>query len=892
MKKSCFLRIIPPTVPFALLLILPFLLPRLAGSEQPAPNSVRTDNILERMRPSFVANRGQLEGDVAFYVPGKDRTFYFTSKGVTVALVASDASAEQCKRWAAKLEFEAARLDVEPRGAALLQGRVNFFKGAPGNWKTGIPTFGELIYPNLWPGVDLVFTGDGDQVKYRFVLDPGAQPDTIRLRWSGACSVKVDDEGALVVETPLGNIVDDAPTAWQDIDGQRIAVRAAYVFAGDIAPGQPVAYGFKIDSYDTTRPLIIDPALLVYCGFVGGAGRDYPMDIAVDDTGCAYVTGWTDSAASTFPVAAGPDLSFNGGSCDAFVAKIAADGSSLVYCGYIGGDQVDMGNGIAVDSQGRACVTGSTNSEESTFPVVIGPDLTFNGSGGPWWQYGDAFVARLSADGTVLEYCGYIGGQGYELGNDIDVDPAGRVFVTGWTESPETSFPVKIGPDLTSNGASDAFVARVSSDGSGLDYCGYVGGTSGDEGIGIAVDAAGRACLAGAAMSDENSFPVAVGPDLTHNGAYDAFVAQVNPEGTALTFCGYIGGSLDDFAYGAGVDAAGNVYAAGAVDSDETSFPVTVGPDLTWNGLGDAFVARISADGTALQYCGYIGSGVWEAATDMAVDADGHAYVTGWTESDQSGFPVKVGPDLTFNGGNHDIFVARVGATGADLDYCGFIGGAGIDCGEGIAVDSEGAAYVVGMTDSDETSLPVTTGPDLTYNSGSWDAVAAKVPPYHVLLRSGGVRYVSGNQANVFFVNGTAGQDASRKVVVPPGMGITFSVGAPPQGPVPANFTLYMIVGEAGPDDLTVQPFSLGIACFPTPLSNGHPWRPPLTVINNIGFPFYMGNPVFPLILPAPVAVGPASLQPGTYTMQGFIHDFSNPAHGMSLSNAIVLEVQ
>jgi len=891
-KSSTRCCTIPLPVPFFSVLLLLCLLSPLVGSERSHLEPSRVGELLGGMPAHFLANRGQLDGDAYFYVPGTDRTLYFTQKGVTVALADSGNASQQRRRWAAKLEFEGARPDVEPRAAAPGPGRVSFFKGAPGDWKTGVPTFEELVYSDLWPGIDLVFNGSTGQVKYRFIVDPGSEPSRIRMSWSGADSVTTNEEGALVVETPLGDIVDGAPRVWQVIEGRRVDVTAAYVLEKPAASGEPPTYAIETGEFDDSLPLIIDPSLLVYCGFLGGAGNDYPYAIAVDAMGCAYVTGWTDSVSSSFPVTAGPDLSYNGGNSDAFVAKIAADGASLVYCGYIGGEEVDIGTGIAVDSLGRACITGSTNSDEATFPVTVGPDPTFNGSGGPWWQYGDAFVARISADGMALEYCGYIGGAANESGTDVTFDAAGRACVTGWTESPETSFPVKVGPDVTFNGGTDAFVARVCADGADLDYCGYIGGSSGDHGFGIAVDLAGKTCIAGATMSDEMSFPVAVGPDLTHNGIYDAFVAQVNPSGTALTYCGYVGGSMDDWAYGAAVDAAGNIYIAGAVDSDETSFPVITGPDLTWNGLGDAFVARISAGGTTLDYCGYIGGGAWEAATAVAVDSGGSAYVTGWTESGQSNFPVKIGPDLTFNGGIHDIFVARVGATGADLDYCGYVGGAGIDSSEGIAVDADGAAYIIGITDSDETSLPVTVGPDLTYNGGTEDAVAVKVPPYHVLLRTGGVRDAAGDQADVVFVNGSAGHDASRKVIIPPGASITVSVNAPPLGPVPAGFTLYVTTGEVGPGDATVQPYDLGVACCSTPLSNGVPWPPPITVVNNIGYPVLLGFPVFPQIPRAPVTIGPVFIQPGVYTIQGFILDASAAGYGASLTNAIVLEVK
>ncbi len=262
---------------------------------------------------------------------------------------------------------------------------------------------------------------------------------------------------------------------------------------------------------------------------------------------------------------------------------------TLVYCGYIGGNDEDQGNGIAVDSSGNAYVTGYTYSTQATFPVTVGPDLTFNSPG-----LSDAFVAKVNAAGTALVYCGYIGGSDDDFGNAIAVDSSGNAYVTGQTYSTEATFPETVGPDLTSNGLSDAFVAKVNAAGTALVYCGYIGGSNDDQGNGIAVDGSGNAYVTGFTASTQATFPVTVGPDLTSNGLDDAFVAKVNAGGTALAYCGYIGGSGVDQGNGIAVDGTGNAYVTGITASTQATFPVTVGPDLTYNGGGvDAFVVRI-----------------------------------------------------------------------------------------------------------------------------------------------------------------------------------------------------------------------------------------------------------------------------------------------------------
>ena len=201
-----------------------------------------------------------------------------------------------------------------------------------------------------------------------------------------------------------------------------------------------------------------------------------------------------------------------------------------------------------------------------------------------------------------------------------------------------------------------------------LAYAGYIGGSGVDVGLGIAVDSAGNAYVTGYAESLEATFPVKVGPDLTHNGGgADVFVAKVNPAGTALVYAGYIGGNGNDQGWAIAVDSAGNAYVTGFTTSAEATFPVTVGPYLTHNGYYDAFVAKVNAAGTALVYCGYIGGSGFDAGTGIAVDSAGNAYVTGYTDSTEASFPVTVGPDLTYNGGVYDAFVAKVNPAGTAL---------------------------------------------------------------------------------------------------------------------------------------------------------------------------------------------------------------------------------
>ncbi|MEW6744607.1 MAG: hypothetical protein AB1486_17770 [Planctomycetota bacterium] len=711
----------------------------------------------------FIENRGQTDERVAYYVKGRDKTLHFTSEGVTFSLcetsgpalarkhrvsplalfdetdaaaaipeasnstaansmAATTAGADDgaAERWVVKLAFVGARPDVEPRGEDRQDAVFGYFKGRQENWKTGIPTYAKLVYEDLWPGIDLAYSGTVDRLKYEFVVQPDADPDLIRLEYTGATQVTVTGEGTLQIETPLARFGDATPYAYQVKDGARSEVSVRYSSREPSAEGAS-AFGFELGEFDRAQPLVIDPEMLVYCGYVGGAADDWGLGIAVDATGAAYVAGYTYSDETQFPVSTGPDTAFNGYH-DAFVAKVNPQGTGLVYCGYIGGGARDWGWGIAVDATGAAYVTGYTESDQASFPVTVGPDIWFNG-------LDDAFVAKVNPQGTSLVYCGYIGGFDREYAKVVAVDAQGAAHVMGWTASDEHSFPVTVGPDVTYNGGdADAFVAKVHPQGWGLVYCGYVGGAEADYAYGVARDATGAAYMVGTTYSDEQTFPVIGGPDVTYNGRLDGFVAKVAPGGTGLVYCGYIGGLLDDLGYGIAVDAEEAAYVTGRTWSDQVTFPVKVGPDLSHNGgIWDAYVAKVNAAGTDFVYCGYVGGADWDDAMGIAVGPGGTAYLAGRTWSDETSFPVTLGPDLTFNG-DYDGFIAKVNALGTGLAFCGYIGGDSVDDAYGLAVDAAGSAYLAGYTGSNESTFPEAWGPDLTFNGGGFDSYVAKVP--------------------------------------------------------------------------------------------------------------------------------------------------------------------
>ena len=349
----------------------------------------------------------------------------------------------------------------------------------------------------------------------------------------------------------------------------------------------------------------------------------------------------------------GPDLTYAGGAEDTYIAKVNAAGTSLVYCGYIGGTGDDMSYYVAVDGSGNAYVPGQTDSTEASFPVLGGPDLTHNG------DY-DGYIAKINPSGSAFVYCGYIGGSAYDSLADVEVDGSGAVYLVGGSLSTEATFPVSVGPDLTHNGLYDAFVGKLNSSGTALVYCGYLGGSENDVAFGIFVDGSGCLYTCGYARSTQSTFPVSGGPDLTHNGDRDAFIAKVKADGTGLNFCGYLGGSGYDYGRDVAVDKAGNIYLCGYGTSTEVTFPVLMGPDLTQNGDQDVFVAKILPGGLGLEFCGYIGGSANEGCNGIALDQTGNIYIAGTTWSTETTFPIAGGPDLTANGGMDGFIVKLV----------------------------------------------------------------------------------------------------------------------------------------------------------------------------------------------------------------------------------------
>ena len=658
----------------------------------------------------FVANHGQFDRRVRFSLHGASASIDFVTGG---PVIASPPGTPWERRWSVRQVYIGGRLGAQPTGERRALGVVSYFHGGRADWIAGVPTFDRVVYRNVWPGIDVVYSTARGALEYAFRVAPGADTSDIQIGDEGA-TVALTSGRALSVQTATASFVDRAPVSFQTSNrGDRMPVGSVFV----TSPADPGRFGFRVGPYDHSKRLVIDPASIGYAGYIGGNGIDQGLAIATDLHGNAYVAGQTKSDQRTFPVKAGPDVTFNG-QTDAFVCKVNTSGQ-MVYCGYIGGAAPDRGRGVAVDSSGEAYIYGWTRSRNKDgFPVLVGPDLTYNGG------TSDTFISKVDAAGTALLYSGYIGGDKHDEGKAVAVDASGAAYVTGGTKSDD--MPVTPGSfGQTFAGDGDVFVAKVKPDGSGLEWLGLAGGKGSEHARGIGVGPDGSVSFAG--TTDSPNLPVKVGPDLTYNGGGDAFVGRITPNGSALIYLGYLGGAGFDDARDGTVGGAGNLFVCGHTASTQASFPVKVGPDLTYNGgKNDGFIAMVHPDGS-LGFSGYIGGRGADACYGMDVDHDGNVFLSGRTFSTSASFPVRGGPDMSYNGEGDD-FAAEVSAGGHGVVYCGYVGGGGKDVGWGLSVGPNDIAYLTGQTDSTQASFPVRGGPDLTYN-GQGDAFVVAVRP-------------------------------------------------------------------------------------------------------------------------------------------------------------------
>jgi sugar lactone lactonase YvrE len=508
---------------------------------------------------------------------------------------------------------------------AELPGKVNLILGNdPKRWRYGLATYQRVEYDGVYPGVDVIYHGNQQQLEFDLVAKPGVDLDRVRLKFGGVRKLAVGRDGGLTIESACGDLRIPLPVVYQEAGGERRIIQGRY----ELLAGNAVA--FRVEDYDKSQPLVIDPTI-VYSGLLAGdrSGAGYGEAVAVDSSNNAYVAGYT--SASDLATVNAAFAQYNGGN-EGFVEKINAAGTAVLYSTYIGGRNNEVLRGAALDSSGNLWVTGYSNSPD--FPVTGGAfQSTYNPSGN------NAVVFKLSASGSLL-YSTYLGPSGTS-GYAVAVDGSGNAYATGTTVSGLATSPGAF--QAADQGGSDAYVVEFSSSGAVL-YATYLGGASTDNAYGIAVDSAGDAYVTGTTFSNLFVGAPSGGAQSLYTGTADAFVAKLNPTGTALLYFTFLGGSTGQTTgYAIAVDSSGNAYVAGQTNA--VNLPTSGGAYQTSaafpsaNDLNNGFVAKLNAAGTTFTYLTYLGGNRNAGINGIAVDSSGDALVTGGTNSNQ--FPTS-----------------------------------------------------------------------------------------------------------------------------------------------------------------------------------------------------------------------------------------------------------
>ena len=644
------------------------------------------------------------------------------------------------------LKMVGANASAQLVGTDPLPGKINYYIGNdPSKWRTGVRQYSRVNYPGIYPGVDLTYYGNQQQLESDFLVAPGANPRSIEFEIKGSRETRIDAQGNLVLVTSVGNVQLLRPGIYQVIHGERRDVSGRYVLRGKDH------VGFAVGAYNHHEKLIIDPTL-VYSTYLGGSnlsGGDEALSIAIDSLGHAYVTGMGES--SDFPGTDSNGPPTEGFNEFAFVTEFDPTGSSgspgvLVYStilsGSDGGDS--GGNGISVDGSGNAYVAGWVTSQN--FPMVNPYQSTF---GDPTET---GFLASVKSDGT-LNYSTYFGGRNADdnsVLNGIFADAAGDAYVTGQTSS--QNFPTMNSLPLswvgTFSSATNVIVAKFNPQGQPL-YSTYLNGagSGSDLGEAIVADASGNAYVTGQTSATAFQLQTSPAPFQATNKTFEtAFVTKLAFSGSILTVANstYLGGTGTDAGMGIAIDTATppNVYLTGQTTS--TDFP-TQGPisgtftsgaysgATNGGGASDAFVTKLNGTFTALTYSTYVGGSGADVGYGIGLDGSGNAYVTGSTAS--SNFPTNKPLQAALGGVSAtNIFLAELNSTGNSLTYSTFLGGTGEDKAFGIAVDSTGDAYIAGKTTS--ANFPLMSGGTAGTNpfqgqlgGSAGNAFVAKVSP-------------------------------------------------------------------------------------------------------------------------------------------------------------------
>jgi hypothetical protein len=673
----------------------------------------------------FEANQGQAAGDVDFISRGSGYTVFLTPNAADFELLPVTRKPGDAQSAALRLRLLGANAHAVPSGRNLQSARTNYLVGnTPALWHTDIPQFGRVEYRDVYPGIDLLYYENQQQLEYDFILGPQADPRRIQLAFEGARGIRVDDAtGDIVVNAGNAEVRQKKPAVYQDTPQGRKRIGGGYVALG----GNRV--GFEIAGYDRGKPLVIDP-VLAFSSYFGGTGEDSGDSVAVDAKGNMYLSGYTTAPDGQTGVA-GRRLA--AGSEAAYIAKIDP-GGALIFSTYIAGSNDHAaGYGITVDKNGNTYLAGQTKAAD--FPTVNAIQPKYHGGT-------DAFLLELNSSGNGLLFSTFLGGSEFDYLAFVTIDESGNVYAAGATSS--LDFPVLHAAQPKTPSRHFSAMALKIFPNRKLAYATYVGGENFTNAI--ATDASGDLYVAGDISADY--LPCVNALQKTYGGLGDGFVQKLSPAGAVL-YSTYIGGSATDAVRGLQVDPKGNLIIAGETDS--YNFPVvnpiqrTLGDGMmdrliertlsivgdgyaarhiqhTLGVAGDGFVAKLNSSGSALLFSTFLGGSDEDQIADVALDAAGDVYVTGRTRS--KNFPT-VRPVQAANAGGLDAFLTKINNQGSAILFSTYLGGSRDDRALHVAAGTGGRVYIAGKTGS--ADFPTVKAFQPKFGGGSHDAFIAEI---------------------------------------------------------------------------------------------------------------------------------------------------------------------
>lgn len=636
--------------------------------------------VLGRAPMAFEPNLGQSDPQVRYLARGAGYALFLTRDEAVLALSsgASPATAEpggtqarpnQLRQSVLRLRTVGGQAPEALEAEEALPGRSHYARASePGKALRDVPRYGRVRARGVYPGIDLVYYGNGEHLEYDFVVAPGADPGRIRLGFEGARSLALDDGGNLRLRLATGELVQPAPVLYQEDGGVRRPVAGRFVLAGGTV-------GFEVGAYDPTRALVIDPTL-AWASLLGGSSTEWALDVAVTPNGQAYACGYTASTNfPTRPTATDPSPA----DVDAYVTKFNLDGSGIDWSTYVGGPGYQTANAISLDANRNSYVTGRTDELDAD---------------------GDAWIFQVDAAGNV-QWSQIFGGSSSDGGQEIYVDSALNSYVVGSTFSSDFRGPNPNPnvPQAGYGGGQDAFVAKLNRFGTLL-YTTFYGGAADESGSAIGLDASGRIVFTGTVTSF---------PPPSYNAVVDVFAVRLNATTTGFQGQLTLGGSNDDYAGGLAVDPSGNVWLAGTTYSSD--FPTTTATAFrnTLSGVTDAFLVRLASSWT-VAYATYLGNADKQVVVGLLADDIGRLYPVGQV--------TQPGPS-----GLYDLWAARFTPASNSVSYLTFPA-TGNDYTSGCAMDASRWIYIAGVTTSTDLATP---GAFQTNLKGPFDGFVAKV---------------------------------------------------------------------------------------------------------------------------------------------------------------------